>query len=165
MVLSIVLFALFLCVEIWIASEPFAPSHIIFDRNLFACYACNFFSFAGYTGVLFYFPLYFQATDGVSATGAGLRLLPSIIAGVIGSLFGGIVMKNTGKYFWLTFAAYVLLPIGIVNIFLWSGGFVRNTVGIITGITIAALGSGTGITTTLIALSKYISSDILSLVR
>ncbi|EDN11341.1 conserved hypothetical protein [Histoplasma mississippiense (nom. inval.)] len=133
-------------------SEPFAPSHIIFDRNLFACYACNFFSFAGYTGVLFYFPLYFQATDGVSATGAGLRLLPSIIAGVIGSLFGGIVMKNTGKYFWLTFAAYVLLPIGIVNIFLWSGGFVRNTVGIITGITIAALGSGTGITTTLIAL-------------
>ncbi|QSS66750.1 membrane transporter [Histoplasma capsulatum] len=152
MVLSIVLFALFLCVEIWIASEPFAPSHIIFDRNLFACYACNFFSFAGYTGVLFYFPLYFQATDGVSATGAGLRLLPSIIAGVIGSLFGGIVMKNTGKYFWLTFAAYVLLPIGIVNIFLWSGGFVRNTVGIITGITIAALGSGTGITTTLIAL-------------
>ncbi|KAL2371125.1 MFS multidrug transporter [Blastomyces gilchristii SLH14081] len=150
--LAIVLFAVFLCVEVWVASEPFAPSHIIFDRSLSACYGCNFFSFAGYMGVLFYFPLYFQATDGVSATGAGIRLLPSIIAGVSGSLFGGIVMKRTGKYFWITFVSYVLLTVGVAAIFLWSGGLVRNTVGILIGITIAAFGSGIGITTTLIAL-------------
>lgn len=155
MCLAVVLFGIFLCVEVWIAIEPFAPSHIIFDRSLFACYACNFFSFAGYMGVLFYFPLFFQATYGVSATGAGLRLLPSIIAGVTGSLSGGIVMKRTGKYFWITVASYVLLTVGVSIIFLWSGVVARNTVGIIVGMTISAFGSGVGITTTLIALSKY----------
>ncbi|PGH32734.1 hypothetical protein GX50_04447 [[Emmonsia] crescens] len=152
MCLAVVLFGIFLCVEVWIAIEPFAPSHIIFDRSLFACYACNFFSFAGYMGVLFYFPLFFQATYGVSATGAGLRLLPSIIAGVTGSLSGGIVMKRTGKYFWITVASYVLLTVGVSIIFLWSGVVARNTVGIIVGMTISAFGSGVGITTTLIAL-------------
>ncbi|OJD16219.1 hypothetical protein AJ78_03599 [Emergomyces pasteurianus Ep9510] len=152
MSLAVVLFALFLCVEVWVASEPIAPSHIIFDRSLLASYGCNFFSFAGYTGVLFYFPLYFQATDGVSATGAGLRLLPSILSGVTGSLLGGIIMKKTGKYFWLTFTAYVFLTVGVAIIFLSSGFVARSTVGIIVGITIGALGSGTGVTTTLIAL-------------
>ncbi|KKZ64109.1 hypothetical protein EMCG_01607 [[Emmonsia] crescens] len=152
MCLAVVLFGMFLCIEVWIAIEPFAPSHIIFDRSLFACYGCNFFSFAGYMGVLFYFPLFFQATYGVSATGAGLRLLPSIIAGVTGSLSGGIVMKRTGKYFWITVASYVLLTVGVSIIFLWSGAVARNTVGIIVGITISSFGSGVGITTTLIAL-------------
>ena len=116
---SLALFTLFLYVEMRVASEPFAPGHIIFDRTLFACYACNFFSFGGWLACIFYLTLFFHATDGVSATRAGLRLVPAIVAGVSGSLFGGIVMKKTGRYFWLTIAGYGFLTIGALVISLF----------------------------------------------
>jgi hypothetical protein len=159
LVASIILFALFIAVEIYFALEPFAPGHIIFDRCLFACYSCNFFSFGGWLAAVFYLPLYFQASDGVSATVAGMRLLPSIVAGVIGSLFSGVVMKKTGKYYWLTSASYTFLFLGMVLIFLYSGLVTRSTLGVIFGMVMCGFGNGIGITTTLIALSEFILAD------
>lgn len=157
---SAVLFVLFILVEIYYAPEPFAPGHIIFDRTFFASYCCNFFSFGGWLAGLFYIPLYFQAVDGVSATGAGLRLLPSIFAGVAGSLFAGFVMKWTGKYYWLTIIAYALLTSGVAVICLFSGALAASTVGMILGMVAAAFGNGIGVTTTLISLSM--SPNLLS---
>lgn len=112
--LSIPFFILFVLVEMKVASEPFAPGHIIFHRSLFACYLCNFFSFAGWLAALFYIPLYLQAVHGLSATQAGVRLIPGIICGVSGSLFGGFYMQRTGKFYYLTIAAYTLLTLGMV---------------------------------------------------
>ncbi|KAL2001551.1 hypothetical protein VTN02DRAFT_1601 [Thermoascus thermophilus] len=149
---SAVLFILFVLIEIYVAAEPFAPGHIIFDRTLFACYGCNFFSFGGWLAALFYIPLYFQAVDGVSATVAGLRLLPSIVAGVSGSLFSGFVMRWTGRYFWLTVAGYTSLTCGLLVIFLASGGAFKNTVVVILGMVMSGFGNGIGVTTTLIGL-------------
>lgn len=154
---SIVLFVLFLLVEIYLAAEPFAPGHIIFDRTVFACYCCNFFSFGGWLAALFYIPLYFQAVDGVSATVAGLRLLPSILAGVSGSLLAGIIMKWSGKYYWLTVAAYTSLTTGCFCVYLFSGTAVENTVMMIMGMVMAAFGNGIGVTSTLIGLSKSLT--------
>ncbi|KAJ5808797.1 hypothetical protein N7474_010066 [Penicillium riverlandense] len=149
---SVVLFVLFLLVEIYLAAEPFAPGHIIFDRTFFACYCCNFFSFGGWLAALFYIPLYFQAVDGVSATIAGLRLLPSILAGVTGSLFAGVVMKWSGKYYWLTVAAYTSLTTGCFCVYLFSGAALESTVMMIMGMVMAAFGNGIGVTSTLIGL-------------
>ncbi|PGH13873.1 hypothetical protein AJ80_06142 [Polytolypa hystricis UAMH7299] len=150
--LSVVFFIVFIAVEVWVASEPFAPGHIIFDRGLFACYACNFFSFSGWLAGLFYIPLYFQATDGVSATGAGLRLLPCIVASVTGSLASGIIMKRAGKYYWITVVAYGMLVLGLIIVFLFSGIIAKNNLAIIIGTVFSAFGNGVGVTTTLIAL-------------
>ena len=149
---SIVLFAAFLYVEMRIADEPFAPGHIIFDRSLLACYLCNFFSFGGWLSALFYLPLFFQASDGVSATGAGTRLLPAILAGVSGSLFGGYVMKRTGKYLWLTVSGYLALFVGMIVIFLFSGIVTQNFVAMAVGMVLCGFGNGIGVTTTLIGL-------------
>jgi hypothetical protein len=151
---SAALCILFIFVEIYMAAEPFAPGHIIFNRVLFACFSCNFFALAGWVGPLFYIPLFFQAADGVSATVAGLRLIPAIVAGVLGSLVGGFVIKKTRKYFWITVVAYSFVVGGMVAVFLFSGAAVYNTVLMIVGMTIAAFGSGIGVTTTLIALRK-----------
>ncbi len=60
--LAFPLFVLFMLVELKVAAEPFAPGRIVFERSLFACYLCNFFSFAGWLSALFYVPLFFQAT-------------------------------------------------------------------------------------------------------
>lgn len=158
--ISAMLFASFIFVEIYLAAEPFAPGHIIFDRTLFACYSCNFFSFGGWLAALFYIPLYFQAVDGVTATVAGLRLLPSILAGVSGSLFSGIIMRLTGKYYWITVAAYASLTAGVTAIFLFSGAFMESTVAMILGTVFSAFGNGIGVTTTLIGLSESFMSSI-----
>lgn len=149
---SAVLFVIFILVEIYLAAEPFAPGHIIFNRTFFACYSCNFFSFGGWIAVLFYIPLYFQAVDGVSATTAGLRLLPSILSGVSGSVFAGLLMKWYGRYYWLTVVAYAFLTTGVFSIYLFSGGVVASTVPMIFGMVISAFGNGIGVTTTLIGL-------------
>lgn len=151
---SAALFGLFILVEVYVAAEPFAPGHIIFSRAFFALYCCNFFSFGGWLAALFYIPLYFQAVDGVSATVAGLRLLPSILSGVTGSLLAGIVMRRTGKYFWLTIVAYSFLTVGCFTIFLFSGGVTESTVPMVLGMVFSAFGNGIGVTTTLIGLSK-----------
>jgi hypothetical protein len=151
---SAFLFVLFVIVEIYYATEPFAPGHIIFDRGFVAAYGCNFFSFGGWLSGLFYLPLYFQAMDGVSATSAGLRLLPCICAGVSGSLFSGFVMRWTGKYYWLTVIGYTSLTLGLTVIFLFSGGITDSLLPILLGTIACAFGNGIGVTTTLISLSK-----------
>ncbi|KAJ5175003.1 uncharacterized protein N7482_000880 [Penicillium canariense] len=150
--ISVVLFIAFILVEIYLAAEPFAPGHIIFNRTFCALYGCNFFSFGGWFAVLFYLPLYFQAVDGVSATTAGLRLLPCILAGVSGSLFAGFFMRWTGKYYWLTIVAYTALTTGCFTIFLFSGGAVASVVPLIIGTVMSAFGNGIGVTTTLVGL-------------
>lgn len=153
--LSFPLFALFIFVEMKVAKNPFAPGHIIFHRSLFACYLCNFFAFGGWLAALFYIPLYFQAVDGLSATQAGVRLIPGIICGVSGSLFGGFYMQRTGKFYWLTVIAYTCLVVGMVFIFLFSGLLVNSVVGIIIGMCICGFSNGIGVTSTLIGLSKF----------
>ena len=151
---SLPLFIIFVLVEMHIASHPFAPGHIIFDRSLFACYLCNFFSFGGWLAVIFYIPLYFQVVDGCSASQAGIRLLPGIVAGVSGSLSGGIYMQKTGKYYWITIIAYANLVVGMVVILLFSGIIINSTWGIVVGMMICGFSNGIGVTTTLVGLSK-----------
>jgi hypothetical protein len=153
--LSAIFFVLFVLVELYVAAEPFAPGHIIFNRTFFSLYCCNFFSFGGWFAVLFYIPLYFQAVDGVSASGAGLRLLPSILSGATGSILAGLIMKWTGKYYWLTIAAYSSLTSGCFLIYFFSGGVMTSTIGMIVGMVMSAFGNGTGVTSTLIGLSEF----------
>ncbi|KAG9741510.1 MFS multidrug transporter, partial [Aureobasidium melanogenum] len=157
--LSAPLFILFVLVEMKVAKEPFAPGHIIFSRSLFACYLCNFFSFSGWLAALFYIPLYFQAVDGLTATEAGVRLIPGIIAGVSGSLFGGFYMQRTGKFYYLTVIAYTCLVIGMTFVFLFSGLVANSTLGIIAGMCICGFSNGIGVTSTLIGLIANASRD------
>ncbi|KAJ5646402.1 hypothetical protein N7490_002774 [Penicillium lividum] len=149
---SACLFVLFILVETYVAAEPFAPGHIIFNRTFFSLYCCNFFSFGGWLAILFYIPLYFQAVDGVSATIAGVRLLPSILAGASGSIFSGLIMRWTGKYYWLTLAAYSCLTSGCFLIYISSGGAMTSTIAMVIGMVMSAFGNGIGVTSTLVGL-------------
>jgi predicted MFS family arabinose efflux permease len=96
--------ALFLWIELKYATNPFAPSRIIFERSLAAAYWCNFFAFAGWFGVLFYIPLFYQTSFESSATDAGLQLLPAILLSVTGSLTGGFIIQKTGRVRLIFFA-------------------------------------------------------------
>ena len=152
---SVALLLAFLYVEMRVASEPFAPGHIIFDRSLCASYLCNFFSFAGWMAAIFYIPLYFQAVDGLSATQAGAKLIPAIGAGVCGSLFAGFLMKRTGRYYRLTVVAYTGLFWGFLPIILFSGVVSKSDWGMTAGMVICGFSNGIGITSSLISLSEF----------
>lgn len=153
LIASAFLFAIFVLVEKSVSAEPFAPGHIIFERSLFSCYLCNFFSFGGWLATLYYIPLFFQAVDGLGATGAAVRLIPAILASVSGSLFGGVVMKKTGKFYWLTVIAYAMLTIGAVVVLCFIGLVTNSTYGIAVGMAFGGFGIGIGVTSTLIGLS------------
>ncbi|KAL9004997.1 MAG: hypothetical protein Q9188_002211 [Gyalolechia gomerana] len=150
--ISFPLFILFAFVEQRFAAEPFAPGRIIWDRSLVACYFCNFFGFAGYLSLIFYLPLFFQAVDGYTATQASVRLLPAIVSGVSGSLFGGLLMQKTGKYYWLTVIAYTMLFGGVLVVMLFSDLLANNTYGIAAGLVLSGVGNGIGVTSSLIGL-------------
>jgi MFS family permease len=156
---SIPLFVIFILVEMKVAREPFAPGHIIFHPTMIACFLCNFFSMGGWLAALFYIPLYFQAVGGLSSTGAGLRLIPSVIFGVAGSLFAGFYMQKTGRFYWLTVICYTQLMLGMLMITLTSGVLTDSTALIIIGMSIASFGNGTGVTSTLIGLIANASHD------
>lgn len=158
-IVSLPLFALFLLVEAKVASEPFAPGHIIFARHMVFAYAGNFFAFAGYIATVFYLPLFFQAVRGLSATQAGFFLLPGTICSVSGSLASGFYMKSTGRYYWLTVAAYSTLLVGLIVLTLSAGTIIEHVPLMVAGTALAGLGSGIGVTTTLIALSMFPSHD------
>ena len=152
---ALVLFSCFAFVEMKVAVEPFAPPHIVAERSLFACYLCNLFSFGGWLAALFYIPLFYQAVDGLNATQAGVRLLPAIVAGVSGSLFGGIVMQKTGRYFWLTIGAYTGVTAGVIPILLFTGLVSKSTWGISIGLVVCGFSNGIGVTSSLLALRMY----------
>ena len=61
-------------------------------------------------------------------------------------------MKRTGKYYWLTVAAYTSLTVGMIPILLCTGLVVTNTYGIAVGLAICGFSNGIGVTTSLIGL-------------
>ncbi|PSN70252.1 MFS general substrate transporter [Corynespora cassiicola Philippines] len=146
------LFLVFVLVEKYVAKHPFAPFRIILNKTMFACYLCNFFSFGGWLASLFFIPLYWQVMGNLRASQAGLLLVPSIICGVSGSLFGGFYMQKTGRYYWITAIAYANLVVGLIIILLFAGTVTESRTAMIIGTCVCAFSNGMGVTTTLIGL-------------
>ncbi|KAI1633730.1 MFS general substrate transporter [Biscogniauxia mediterranea] len=158
-------FGIFILIEIRFAAHPFAPGHIIFFPPLLAAYLANFFGMAFQVGVLFFVALYLQAALGLSATGAGVAFLPNTIFGLCGSLGGGLIMRRTGQYYWLTIGGFVLQLLSIVIIVAFAGGLMNSLVGVVAGLCLLMLGSGATITALLIAIIASVprggaSSDV-----
>ncbi|PWW75990.1 MFS general substrate transporter [Tuber magnatum] len=149
---SLALFALFGLVEAKIAAEPFAPLHIVQSRTILSACLAYFFSFSGYMAILFYLPLYYQAVSSLTAGAAGLHLVPAIAGGVSGSLFSGLMMQKTGKYYYLTILAYTLFFSGTIPVFLATGILGNSEPTITAGIVCMGFGNGIGVTSALIAL-------------
>ncbi|KAJ3866325.1 MFS general substrate transporter [Lentinula novae-zelandiae] len=125
---STVLFILFGAIEMEWAKEPFAPKRIVLNRSLIASYLVNFFSIASNLSMLFHVSLYLQAVEGLSPSRVGFWLVPGIIGGVTGSLGSGLIMKATGKYYWLTVLEYILLVGGSITIVLSAGVAIHSAI-------------------------------------
>ncbi|KAJ5105753.1 hypothetical protein NUU61_003100 [Penicillium alfredii] len=95
--LSLVFLGAFIYVEARIASEPIIPVRLLLDRTVAAACLTNWFTTMAVFGLLFYLPLFFQV-QGLSATAAGVRLIPQAVGTSIGSLGCGVIMRASGRY-------------------------------------------------------------------
>jgi hypothetical protein len=152
---SLALFATFLVVEATVVAEPITPIHIICKPMLFACYLSHFFSHAAFMATLYYVPLYFQAAGGLSATQAGLRLMPTVVASICGSVIAGLLMQITGRYFLLNLYGYTLLVFGLLLVFLTTG-LEYVSAWFVLGLVMAGYAQGSTSTSTFIAISAFL---------
>ncbi len=109
--LSIVFMLLFVYVEDKIAPEPIIPIRLLLRRTVWAACFTNVFSTMSVFIVFFYVPFYLQIS-GHSATQAGLRLIPQAFATSIGSIGAGLVMRMTGRYYWMNCITMTILIAG-----------------------------------------------------
>ncbi|XP_006464043.1 hypothetical protein AGABI2DRAFT_153035 [Agaricus bisporus var. bisporus H97] len=157
-IMSLVCFGIFFImfgfIEGRLASEPFAPPRLIFNRALFASYLVNFLSVAASFGQLFHISLYFQAVLGKSASVTGAWLVIVISADLTSSLVSGVIIQSTGKYYWLSVASYTVLLAGTFTVASGTGILnLQKSMGvIIAGLAVTALGYSGGITTSLVSL-------------
>lgn len=158
---SLILFATFLIVEAKLVAEPIAPIHIICKPTLFACYLSHFFSHAAFMAMLYYIPLFFQAATGLSATQAGLRLMPTVVASICGSIIAGVVMQTSGRYYLLNLYGYTFLVLGLLLVLLTTG-LDYVSAWFIIGLVIAGYAQGSTSTSTFIAISMSFHSPSLS---
>ncbi|KAJ6504440.1 member of the major facilitator superfamily [Mycena vulgaris] len=146
------LFVLFTTVELAWAAEPFAPRRIIANRSLLGAYMVNLFALTSSFSMIFHVALFYQAVLGKSASEVGFWLVPTIAAGVFGSLGGGLFIQATGRYYWVTVGAYVAMVVGMLGTVLEAGVIATSAVGVACAAFVSAVGNGTGVTTSLIAL-------------
>lgn len=112
---SIISFALFIYVEIYHAAEAIIPLHLMLNRTVISACMTNWFGAMTYFSILFYGPIYFQVT-GLSATQAGLRLVPSSVGLLFGSITVGVIMRWTGRYYFLSVVTHAVRLIGLLII-------------------------------------------------
>jgi predicted MFS family arabinose efflux permease len=128
-----IFFILFSLVELKLASEPFAPKHIIFNDSLIASFLVNMFGMASFMSMIFHISLYLQAVTEKSASEVGLWLILSVAGGLVGSLVGGLVIQATGRFYAITVGAYCAMFIGAGLIVLMTGVLMQSLPGLAIG--------------------------------
>ena len=112
--LSALFLAVFILIEDRRASEPIIPVRLLLHRTVSSACLTNWFTTMSTFALMFYGPVYFQL-QGLSATQAGVRLVPQSFGLAIGSLGVGVLMRWTGKYYWLS-VVVLLIYLGALTL-------------------------------------------------
>ncbi|KAL8845514.1 MAG: hypothetical protein Q9176_000150 [Flavoplaca citrina] len=110
--LSAVFLMIFIVIEANYASEPVIPVRLLTDRTVFSACLTNWFTTMCQFSILFYGPIYFQV-KGLSTTAAGARLIPASVGVGLGSVATGLVMRKTGRYYYLSIITQIIFLISL----------------------------------------------------
>ncbi len=112
-IFSALMFVLFILAE-KNAEGPILPLYL-FSNSIFTISSIeNFLATAIIFGGIVYVPLFAQNVIGMSATNAGLMMIPMLISLTIASNIAGQIISRTGKYKILAIVEFVITGIGIV---------------------------------------------------
>ncbi|KAF1981182.1 MFS general substrate transporter, partial [Aulographum hederae CBS 113979] len=113
---------LFYFTEQYWAVEPIFPLHLLRNRDVLTAYGAYAFQTSAQMGMMFTVPTYFQVTNRVSSTIAGVHLMPAFFGNVIGGLSAGFAIRKTGRYKILAILAFLSSSSAyIVMILRWHG--------------------------------------------
>ena len=115
---ALTLFALFVW-RLTVAPEPFVPLDIMRNRVVAYAIGCASLAYGTMIALSIYAPVYFETVLGLSASGAGLTLIPFMGGVVIGSTGSGRLMAKLTRYkriglVGLPIAALSLIPIALI---------------------------------------------------
>ncbi|EPS35938.1 hypothetical protein H072_10575 [Dactylellina haptotyla CBS 200.50] len=128
-ILSFLFLVAFCFVEIYVASEPVFPLHLLRKNCIAASYGSLGLSTVSQIGIMYTVPRYFQITRNSSVTAAGAQLIPAVVGNVVGGLLTGIYVQRTGRYKLLLTLAGVISSIASTLLILrWNGhtGFLES---------------------------------------
>ncbi|CCF53115.1 hypothetical protein NDA11_000027 [Ustilago hordei] len=89
---------LFVLVEGWVVREPVMPLSLLTRKSPALIGASYLLGSLAHFATIFHFPLWFQSVRLQSASQAGLHLIPISLSAAAGSLWAGLYMRRTGKY-------------------------------------------------------------------
>ncbi len=130
------------------APEPVIPLHLFRDRNFVLTTTSGLLTGVAMFGVLGYLPTYLQMSAGVSATVAGLLMVPMMGALLTTSIISGVYVSRTGRYKWLPITGSLLIASALL---LLSTMTVETPVWVLC-VYIAVLGTGLGTSMQLLVL-------------
>jgi EmrB/QacA subfamily drug resistance transporter len=122
------------------APEPFLPLTVLRNPVMRDGTAATSWTMGAVLGLTVYMPLYFQVAHGLSATGAGLALIPIVVMTTPGSMTSGRSMMHLRRYKVSAIGGAVIAIAGITALAAWPA---MPLYGVITVLTLVGFGAGT----------------------
>lgn len=91
------------------AVEPIVPLHLFKNKNFNLATAAGLFIAIAMFGAVAYLPTYLQMVNGLSATNAGLLMLPMMAGVLLTSIATGFLASKTGRYKWMPIASTLVV--------------------------------------------------------
>lgn len=95
------------------AEHPVIPLLLFKNRNFVLTTTAGLFTAIAMFGVVGYLPTYFQMAEGVSATEAGLLMVPLMGSLLFTSIVLGVVVSKTGRYKVIPIVGSLILAVGL----------------------------------------------------
>ncbi|KXS20817.1 MFS general substrate transporter [Gonapodya prolifera JEL478] len=160
LVVGVLMYGIFVYVELKVAKEPIIPMSMFRRRNFWAAMIFCFVSGFILLGCSYFLPLWFQYIRGTSATASGLSILPFMLGTVIFSVVSGILVTKTGQYVpFIRFGA-VLLVVAASLIATWDLP-TANWVEIVEML-VLGIGMGCALQTVLIAIQAAVPPEFIA---
>lgn len=121
LVLAGVLLIAFMTLQVWLdPGKATLPLRIIKQRSVASAIWFTFCLGSSMMVIVYYISIWFQAIKGVSAVGAGLRMLALVLPLVAGSVLGGLLTNRTGFYSYAIIASSVTMTVGTALLTTWK---------------------------------------------
>ncbi|KAI9370387.1 major facilitator superfamily domain-containing protein [Aspergillus egyptiacus] len=113
LIIGVVAFAGFILYENFVPSEPTFRLHLLRSYNMaYSLYATLINAMIVY-GIVYFLPLYFEATKGYNPIVTGVALFPATLTLAPASIIAGAIVTKTGDFKIITSVAWVIATLGL----------------------------------------------------
>ncbi|MCJ1421361.1 hypothetical protein MMC32_007724 [Xylographa parallela] len=107
-----VLLVAFVAIQILLPKTATIPPRIFKQRSIAAGFWATLCIGASSYIFIYFLPVWFQSINGVSAVESGIRLLPTMLSMVVGTIFGGFTIQKIGYYTPFAIGGTCIMAIG-----------------------------------------------------